>query len=83
MQRDLEALRLELRSAPGVQDLHDLHVWTITSGMHSLTAHAVLAAGADASWVREELTRRASALKIDHVTIQTEAIGGEEPERHE
>lgn len=80
---DLEALRRELRSAPGVQDVHDLHVWTITSGMHSLTAHAVLAAGADPNVVREELTRRATALDMDHVTIQTEAIGTEESERHD
>lgn len=80
---DLEALRRELRTTPGVQDVHDLHVWTITSGMNSLTAHAVLAAGADASAVRVELTRRATALDMDHVTIQTEAIGGEEAERHE
>lgn len=39
---DLPELTAELVALPGVADVHDLHVWTLTSGMHVATAHLVL-----------------------------------------
>ncbi len=33
----------EIRSVPGVEDVHDIHIWTITSGMHALSAHLLIA----------------------------------------
>lgn len=38
---DLPKLRSALLAIPGVQDVHDLHVWTLSSGKHSMTAHVV------------------------------------------
>ena len=42
---DLTALRAAMEGVPGVKTVHDLHVWTLTSGVHALSAHAVLAGG--------------------------------------
>ncbi len=62
-----------LREVPQVVDVHDLHLWTLTSGMHVATAHLVCADGADPT---EVLTRSATMLRerfdIDHATIQVE-----------
>lgn len=70
---DLPALEKTLLEIPGVIGVHDLHVWTITSGTDSLTGHLVVSDMSDAKTV---LTRAKSALeekfKIDHVTIQIE-----------
>ena len=40
---DLATLREHLTAVPGVVEVHDLHVWTITSGMPVLSAHVVVA----------------------------------------
>ena len=39
---DLEAVRAHIREAAGVADVHDLHAWTITSGVNVVSAHVVL-----------------------------------------
>ncbi|HET6488389.1 MAG TPA: cation diffusion facilitator family transporter [Syntrophales bacterium] len=38
---DLAQLRLEVQEIPGVEDLHDIHIWTIGSGMRALSAHVL------------------------------------------
>ena len=38
----LEAVRSRLQSIPGVESVHDLHVWTVTSGMVAMSAHAIV-----------------------------------------
>ncbi len=38
---DLAQLRLEVQKIPGVEDLHDIHIWTIGSGMRALSAHVL------------------------------------------
>ncbi len=70
---DFQAVERALRSIPGVQDLHDLHVWAITSGMPSLSAHLVVSAQAD----HDSVCKSATALldeqfEIEHVTLQVE-----------
>jgi cobalt-zinc-cadmium efflux system protein len=70
---DAEALRRDLKSLPGVQNVHDLHVWTVTSGFVSLSCHCQVASGA----VADDVLRRATSLLrerygIRHVTIQPE-----------
>jgi cobalt-zinc-cadmium efflux system protein len=73
---DLEQVREEVLACGGVLDVHDLHVWTISSGMHALSAHVVVkdshAEGSDAvlTQVKEALLRRYS---IAHSTIQIES----------
>ncbi|MFZ8477521.1 cation transporter, partial [Staphylococcus aureus] len=39
---ELDKIRSELTALPGVKEVHDLHVWAITSGLNSLTAHLLL-----------------------------------------
>jgi cobalt-zinc-cadmium efflux system protein len=71
---DLDAVRSHILGAPGVVDVHDLHAWTITSGMNVVSAHVVLGDGADAPAVLDELCRCLSGdFDIEHSTFQLEA----------
>jgi cobalt-zinc-cadmium efflux system protein len=80
---DLDALRKALEAVPGVLKVHDLHVWTITSGMHAMSAHAVVAEGASNREVLGALRRCANGqFKIGHATLQLEDAGCEDPEAH-
>ncbi len=70
---DLAALEREIRAVPGVRDLHDLHVWTLTSGYHAMSAHVDVAEGADAHAVLHRLSGVAeSRFGIAHTTFQLE-----------
>ena len=70
---DLNALRASMEAVPGVTRVHDLHVWTITSGMHALSAHAGAAEGVSTTGVLEALRQCvATQFKITHVTVQLE-----------
>ena len=72
---DLDLVRNELCKVEGVKSIHDLHVWTLTSGMHAMSCHAVLSGNEDRHKILEELSlivRR--QFKIDHTTIQLEEI---------
>ena len=51
---DLEAIDADLRAIPGVVDVHDLHVWTLTSEMEVATAHVMVAAGTDSHAVLDQ-----------------------------
>ncbi|MBM6404411.1 cation transporter [Phycicoccus sp. CSK15P-2] len=65
-----------LRSVPGVVDVHDLHLWTLTSGMHVATAHLVCADGTDTAVVLEAAGERLrERFGIDHATLQVEPRG--------
>ena len=73
---DITSLRDRLAALPGVAGVHDLHVWTLTSGLRVGTGHVALAAGAAA----EDVLTRARALLheevgLEHVTIQIEPPG--------
>ena len=70
---DLDHVRRHILDAPGVIDCHDLHAWTITSGMNVLSAHVVLAHDADAAAALDELSRcLADDFDIEHSTFQLE-----------
>ena len=70
---DLDHVRRHILDAPGVVDCHDLHAWTITSGMNVLSAHVVLAHDADAAAALDELSRcLADDFDIEHSTFQLE-----------
>ena len=78
---DLTALREHLREVPGVVDVHDLHAWTITSGMPSLSVHvtvtdAVLAQRGVGSLLDEFSDCVAGHFEVAHTTFQIE------PESH-
>lgn len=73
---DLRDVRRELGAVPGVVGVHDLHVWAITSGMYSLTAHVVVDADAKSDVVLAEVRKRVDdSFAIDHVTVQLEPTG--------
>jgi cobalt-zinc-cadmium efflux system protein len=70
---DLEVVRSHIRQAAGVADVHDLHAWTITSGVNVVSAHVVLRPGADPPAVLDELCRCLSGdFDIEHSTFQLE-----------
>ena len=70
---DLEALRAAMEAVPGIEAVHDLHVWTLTSGVHALSAHAILREGAPHGAVLVALhTRVTGGFSIHHVTVQLE-----------
>ena len=70
---DLDEVRRHILDAHGVADVHDLHAWTITSGMNVVSAHVVLAERADPTSVLDELCRCLSGdFDIEHSTFQLE-----------
>ncbi|MBD0318161.1 MAG: cation transporter [Thermoleophilia bacterium] len=67
-----------LAAHPGVVDVHDLHVWTVTSGFPALAAHVLVEPHADCHRIRLELERvLAARFRIDHTTLQVEHVGVE------
>lgn len=70
---DMERVRSHILEAPGVSDVHDLHAWTITSGLNVVSAHVVLAPGADAPAVLDHLCACLTGIfDIEHSTFQLE-----------
>ena len=64
---------------PCVLAVHDLHVWSIASGMVALSCHVVVEGGRDGGKVLSEVNRAlAAGFRIDHTTIQIEPEGFEE-----
>jgi cobalt-zinc-cadmium efflux system protein len=70
---DLIVVERHIREAPGVVDVHDLHAWTITSGMNVLSAHVVLGEDAKPGDILDHLATCLSAdFDINHSTFQLE-----------
>jgi len=70
---NLGAMTKELSEVPGVSSVHDLHVWTLTSGVHVMTCHAVLLPGQNANEILEQLNKVSrESFRVNHTTIQIE-----------
>lgn len=70
---DVDAITAEIAAISGVASVHDLHVWTITSGMESASGHIVLVPDADYATVLEKvITLLKETHHIEHATIQCE-----------
>ncbi len=70
---DLDHVRSHILDAPGVVDVHDLHAWTITSGMNVVSAHVVLGPEAQPGDVLDHLgTCLSDDFDVDHSTFQLE-----------
>jgi cobalt-zinc-cadmium efflux system protein len=70
---DLEAMRTELATIDGVVDVHDLHVWTLTSEMDVASVHLMVRVGTDAHGVLDQArVMLRDSYAIDHATLQVE-----------
>jgi cobalt-zinc-cadmium efflux system protein len=75
---DAEEVGRALASADGVVEVHDLHIWTITSGFPALAAHVLVVPGGDCHGVRRDLERLLhERFDLDHTTLQVEHADGE------
>jgi cobalt-zinc-cadmium efflux system protein len=68
----LGAIRARLEALPGVIGVHDLHVWTVTTGVVAMSAHAIVPAAEGHQEVLEEAVTAMRAFGIGHVTLQIE-----------
>jgi cobalt-zinc-cadmium efflux system protein len=70
---DMDLVRRHILEAPGVVDCHDLHAWTITSGMNVVSAHVVVVADTDTAATLDALSAcLADYFDIEHSTFQLE-----------
>ena len=65
-------VRARLEAIAGVQSVHDLHVWSVTSGMVALSAHAIVPDTSRSQTVLESACALLGTMGIHHVTIQIE-----------
>ena len=61
-----------IASVPGVESVHDLHLWTVTSGVVAMSGHLVVKNPSDNQPILEAVQDRMRALGIAHVTVQVE-----------
>lgn len=69
---DVDQLRDAILEVPGVVALHDLHVWSITTGFEALSAHVVVAEGSPPRLLGRIRELVHSRFGIDHITVQLE-----------
>jgi cobalt-zinc-cadmium efflux system protein len=70
---DADAVGRALAGHPGVVEVHDLHVWEVTSGFPALAAHVLVAAGDDCHGIRRQLEGvLEDRFSIRHTTLQVE-----------
>jgi cobalt-zinc-cadmium efflux system protein len=70
---DVDAIARSVGSVPGVSQVHELHVWSVTAGFEALAAHVVVARGADRDRARREVEFvLRERYGIEHTTLQME-----------
>jgi cobalt-zinc-cadmium efflux system protein len=80
---DIHELRTSLEKTPGVKNVHDLHVWSLTSSVNAMSAHVVKETGYSQNQLLKALTdTTVNNFKISHTTFQIEEEGYEENEVH-
>ncbi|MEV0267995.1 cation diffusion facilitator family transporter [Hamadaea sp. NPDC050747] len=72
-----EAIGDQLVGVPGVVEVHDLHVWAITSGQPALSAHVLVDPGRDCHAVRGQLENLLHQHQISHTTLQVDHARGD------
>jgi cobalt-zinc-cadmium efflux system protein len=87
---DPDEVAATLAADPDVVEVHDLHVWTVTSGFPALAAHVLVSPGSDCHDARRRLEQllqrrfglRHTTLQVDHVAKRSQvvSIGRREPE---
>jgi len=78
---DTEEVQRAMEQVAGVIKVHDLHVWSVTSGVFTLSAHPVIHERGDPHAILDQMEERLkSAFAIEHTTIQLETEDREERE---
>lgn len=76
-------LRESLTKIEDVASIHDLHVWSLTSGVNAMSVHTVLSVGSQYEAVLSRVHNHClDNFKISHVTVQVEPPGFGEYETH-
>jgi cobalt-zinc-cadmium efflux system protein len=75
---DPQAIGAALAGQRGVVEVHDLHVWEVTSGFPALSAHVLVGVDSNCHMVRRELESVLhERFGLDHTTLQVDHVGGE------
>jgi cobalt-zinc-cadmium efflux system protein len=75
---DPQAIGKALVAQPSVVEVHDLHVWEISSGFPALSAHVLVGAASNCHAARREMDAMLHArFSLDHTTLQVDHAGGE------
>ncbi|CAM5321923.1 cation diffusion facilitator family transporter [Streptomyces pilosus] len=82
---DMTQVRAHILATPGVEDVHDLHAWTITSGMPVLSAHVVVSSDTLNALGHEKMLHELQGclgdhFDVEHCTFQLEPVGHAEHE---
>jgi len=78
----LPAVRLQLEAIPGIESVHDLHVWSVTPAVVAMSAHAIVREPDKHQHVLEHVHDAMRLFGIQHVTIQLERDDMLDRERH-
>jgi cobalt-zinc-cadmium efflux system protein len=80
---DPDGVGKELAAIDAVVEVHDLHIWEITSGEAALSAHVIVGDGADCHAIRGDLERvLRDRHHIDHTTLQVDHVCADDPDEH-
>jgi len=79
---DLEAVRAQLEAIPGIESVHDLHIWAVTPRMVAMSAHAICRDSAAQQHALEHVHDAMRLFGIQHVTVQIERSEMREREEH-
>lgn len=80
---DLAAVQADLRAVAGVQDVHHVHVWAMSTTENALTAHLVLKSGLSDTQIaalKHDARHRLEHQNISHATLETEAMANDDCE---
>jgi cobalt-zinc-cadmium efflux system protein len=78
---DPQAIGRALVGEPGVVEVHDLHVWEISSGFPALSAHVLVGAESDCHNARRAMeTMLRERFALDHTTLQVDHAGSDRPQ---
>lgn len=69
---DVSEIRKELLGIPGVEDIHDLHVWSLSTTENAMTAHVVIGKDTDKRKIKDSIRHKLLHRDIRHVTLETE-----------
>ena len=70
---DLTEVTRAMRAVAGVREVHDLHVWTLTSGKYAMSGHVVVDESSTSDRILQELHALLERFEIEHTTIQLES----------